>query len=103
MITSCFAFNPEERPSFSALLDQVDQKDEETFVPADDQMPPEKANQVPGYRGAVERAAAETELRRINQPGVYLVRWSSKQKFYSVSYISSDFRIIHFGNVSSAV
>ena len=100
LMTQCFAYNPQDRPDFSVILDSLDQK-EEQFVPATDAMPPDKAAQVPGYKGAMERQQAEADLKRISQPGVYLVRWSAKQKFYSVSYISSDYRIIHFGNVNN--
>jgi len=98
LIPQSFQFNPNDRPDYSVMLESLDQK-EEQFVPANDCMPPDKASQVPGYKGAMERPTAEAELKKISQPGVYLVRWSAKQKFYSVSYISTDYRIIHFGNI----
>jgi len=95
--------NPEPKPEVKPepkVITKTDPSKEE-FVPRKTPLPSSETNSedfIQGYSGNMDRREAEN-LLMYAEPGVYLVRWSDRMKFYAISYVTEDRRMLHMGEI----
>jgi len=90
---------PEIKTEQKITSTKTDPKEE--FVPRKTPLPSSETNSedfIQGYSGNMDRREAEN-LLMYAEPGVYLVRWSDRMKFYAISYVTEDRRMLHMGEI----